>query len=84
MTLPRDLSGDDLVGLLRRHYGYRVIRQRGSHMRLASVLHGDEHRVTVPRHRQLSVGTLSGIISDVSDYLSMTPTQVRRDLFGGQ
>ena len=84
MTLPRDLSGDDLVGLLRRHYGYRVIRQRGSHMRLASVLRGDEHRVTVPRHRQLSVGTLSGIISDVSDYLSMTPTQVRRDLFGGQ
>ena len=52
-------------------------------MRLATVLHGDEHRVTVPRHKQLSVGTLSGIISDVSDYLSMTPTQVRRDLFGG-
>ncbi|MCY4556547.1 MAG: type II toxin-antitoxin system HicA family toxin [Chloroflexi bacterium] len=83
MTLPRDLSGDDLVGLLRHHYGYRVIRQRGSHIRSASVLHGDERRATVPRHRKLSVGTLSGIISDVSDYLSMTPTQVRRELFGG-
>ena len=82
MTLPRDLSGDDLVRLLRRHYGYRVIRQQGSHMRLSSVLLEAEHRVTVPRHRQLSVGTLSGIISDVADYLSMTPAQVRRELFG--
>ena len=37
MTLPRDLSGDELVRLLRRNYGYRVIRQRGSHLRLASI-----------------------------------------------
>ena len=36
MTLPRDLSGDELARLLRRNYGYRAIRQRGSHLRLAS------------------------------------------------
>ena len=67
MTLPRDLSGDELVTLLRRNYGYRVIRQRGSHLRLASNFLGMEHRVSVPRHRQLNVGTLSGIISDVAE-----------------
>ncbi len=36
MTLLRDISGDELVRLLRRNYGYRLIRQRGSHLRLAS------------------------------------------------
>ena len=81
MTLPRDLSGDALVSLLRRHYNYRVIRQRGSHMRLASTLRGGEHRVTVPRHRQLEVGTLSGIISDVASYVGLTSNEVRRALF---
>ena len=45
MTLPRDLSGDELVGLLRRHYGYRIIRQRGSHARLASNFRGAEHPI---------------------------------------
>ena len=82
MTLPRDISGDVLVSLLRRHYDYRVIRQRGSHMRLASTLRGPRHRVTVPRHRQLDAGTLSGIISDVAAYLGLTSDEVRRALFG--
>jgi len=38
MRLPRDLSGEDLAALLRRRYGYRLVRQRGSpnaHCRLA-------------------------------------------------
>ena len=82
MTLPHDLSGERLVMLLRRHYGYRVIRQRGSHMRLASTVRGSEHRVTVPRHRELSVGTLSGIVSDVAEYFDLNPNEVRRVLFG--
>lgn len=81
MTLPRDLSGDELVRLLRRNYGYRVIRQRGSHLRLASNFRGTEHRASVPRHRELNVGTLSGIISDVAEYLGLTSTEVRRALF---
>lgn len=82
MTLPRDLSGDELVILLRRHYGYRIIRQRGSHARLESVQADTEHRVTVPRHRQLSVGTLSGIVSDVAGHFGLTSRQVRQALFG--
>ena len=29
MMLPRDLSGDELARLLRRHYGYRLVRLPG-------------------------------------------------------
>ena len=61
MMLPRNMSGDELVGLLRRHYGYRVVRQRSSHMRLATNVRGREHQVSVPRHSALKVGTLQSV-----------------------
>ena len=38
MRLPRDLSGEDLAALLRRRYGYRFVRQSGSHMTLAGAV----------------------------------------------
>lgn len=53
MRLPRDLSGENLARLLRRHYGYQLTRQKGSHMTLTRVDQGAEHNVTIPRHRQL-------------------------------
>ncbi len=82
MSSPQDISGDGLATLLRRRYGYQQIRQRSSHMRLASTVRGMDHRITVPRHRQVSIGTLNGIINDVAEYLGMTPAAVRRELFG--
>jgi predicted RNA binding protein YcfA (HicA-like mRNA interferase family) len=82
MRLPRNLSGNDLAGLLRRHYGYRLIRQRGSHMTVTAIIRDAEHQVTIPRHRHLRVGTLSSIISDVAEQLGVTQDEVRRELFG--
>lgn len=35
MKLPRDLSGKDLAQLLRQ-FGYEIVRQEGSHIRLVS------------------------------------------------
>ncbi len=49
MRLPRDLGGEDLVGLPAR-YGYRITRQTGNHLRLTSTHMGVEHHVTVPKH----------------------------------
>ena len=40
MRMPRNLSGMELATLLRRRYSYVIIRQRGSHMRLASTYMG--------------------------------------------
>ena len=53
MRLPRDLSADDLTNLLGRHYGYRFLRQRGSHIALTVEIRGIEYRLTVPRHQQI-------------------------------
>ena len=81
MRLPRDVSGETLATLLRRAYGYTLVRQTGSHMRLGSTLKGYEHQVTVPRHRSVRVGTLDDILSDVASYLEIDKDHVARELF---
>ena len=81
MKLPRDVSGRDLVKLLMR-YGYSVVRQSGSHIRLSSSYRGTEHHVTIPDHDPLRLGTLSSILGDVAEYLQKDREQLRKELFG--
>lgn len=55
------VSGERLVKALERD-GWQVARQRGSHVRLK---HPDRRiSLTVPLHRELKRGTLSGILAD--------------------
>ena len=65
MKLPRDLSGAELIKLLCKHFGYGRVNQEGSHV----VLVTDEprsHRIAIPDHSPLRVGTLSAIIRAVA------------------
>ena len=80
MRLPRDLSGHELVRLLRR-YGYEPTRQVGSHSRLESRLRGVTHHITIPDHKSLRLGTLSSILSDVADYLGVDRPGLELELF---
>ncbi len=57
MKLPRDLSGTEVVKSLQR-LGFTVVRQKGSHVQMVK---GDK-RITVPRHRFVTVGTLQSIL----------------------
>jgi len=70
VKLPRDMSGDELTRILEK-YGYRVVRQTGSHIRLTSTIKGTEHRITIPAHKPLKVGTLGSILSEVASYLEI-------------
>ena len=81
MRLPRDLSGHDLAKGLRQ-YGYEVVRQTGSHLRLKSNLRGVDHHITIPAHKALKLGTLSGIISGVATYIELDRSQLAEELFG--
>jgi predicted RNA binding protein YcfA (HicA-like mRNA interferase family) len=80
VKLPRDVSGTRLAALLARH-GHEVSRQTGSHLRRTSIVMGDTHHVTVPRHRQVAVGTLGRIIADVADYLERDRSELAEELF---
>lgn len=79
--LPRDVSGEDFVRLL-RPYGFRPVRQHGSHIRLTAVIDGVERHVTVPRHSGLRVGTLSSIVQQVAGYLGVERDALIDELFG--
>jgi predicted RNA binding protein YcfA (HicA-like mRNA interferase family) len=66
MKLPRDLSGAELIRLLCRHHGYRVVNQEGSHVILETdVPH--HQRLAVPDHKPLRVGTLNAILRAAAD-----------------
>jgi predicted RNA binding protein YcfA (HicA-like mRNA interferase family) len=64
-----------------RRYGYEVVRQTGSHIRLRSNLRGADHRVTVPDHKTLKLGTLNAIVAAVAKYLEKERSQIAEDLF---
>jgi len=42
--------------------GFRVVRQRGSHVVLKGFFKAKKRTVVVPRHREIAVGTLRGIL----------------------
>ncbi|MBK9275542.1 MAG: type II toxin-antitoxin system HicA family toxin [Flavobacteriales bacterium] len=79
MRIPRDLTGQELIKALGK-LGYEVTRQRGSHIRLTTSLNGTHH-VTIPDHRPIKVGTLSGILSDIAAHHQMTREELLTLLF---
>lgn len=74
MKMPRDLSGRALANALAR-LGYEITRQTGSHIRLITQEAG-EHRVTIPDHAFLKIGTLGGIMREVAEHFDLTRDEV--------
>ncbi|MCK4647778.1 type II toxin-antitoxin system HicA family toxin [Candidatus Pacearchaeota archaeon] len=62
MKLPQ-ISGLNLIKILRK-FGFVIVRQRGSHVRLEKKINEDILKLTVPMHDKLKKGTLSRIIKD--------------------
>lgn len=80
MKIPRDLTGLELVKLL-KPLGYLVTRQAGSHIRLTTQMSG-EHHITIPAHDPLKIGTLSGILSDIATHFGKTKEELMKEIFG--
>jgi predicted RNA binding protein YcfA (HicA-like mRNA interferase family) len=79
MRIPRDLTGKELIKALGK-LGYEVTRQSGSHIRLTTSRNGTHH-VTIPDHRPIKVGTLSGILGDIAAHHQMTREELLTLLF---
>jgi len=75
MKLPRDISGDELIQILQR-IGYEPVRQTGSHVRMSCAIVEDAHHITIPRHKNLKLGTLNGILQDVATHLGMEKDEI--------
>ncbi|MFP4529028.1 MAG: type II toxin-antitoxin system HicA family toxin [Candidatus Kapaibacterium sp.] len=74
MKTPRDISGEFLADKL-KVFGYLIVRQSGSHIRLTTHKNG-EHHITIPRHNPLKIGTLSEIIKDIANHLSVSKEDI--------
>ena len=79
MKLPLDISSDKLIKLL-KIYGYSVVRQSGSHIRLTTFQNG-QHLITIPNHSSLNLGTLSSIIGDVSTHFKKSKEEIATSIF---
>ncbi|MEM9339105.1 MAG: type II toxin-antitoxin system HicA family toxin [Bacteroidota bacterium] len=74
MSLPRDVSGKDLIKML-ASLGYQSTRQVGSHIRLTTKENGTHH-ITIPNHKPLKLGTLSAILKDIGQHFGKTKDEV--------
>ncbi|MEQ8626739.1 type II toxin-antitoxin system HicA family toxin [Ekhidna sp.] len=74
MSLPRDLTGKQLIKLLKK-LDYEETRQTGSHIRLTTPKKGTHH-ITIPNHRPIKLGTLSSILKAVGHHFEMTKEEV--------
>jgi predicted RNA binding protein YcfA (HicA-like mRNA interferase family) len=78
MKLPRDLSGTELVAVLCKHWGYAKVHQVGSHIILQTE-EPSSHRIAVPAHSTLRVGTLNGILSAVAVHKRVPKEVILKD-----
>ena len=58
--MPKSASGDEVIKLLSKNYGF--ILQKGSHVKLKKQLTDRTIVTIVPRHRELAIGTLRGVL----------------------
>jgi predicted RNA binding protein YcfA (HicA-like mRNA interferase family) len=70
MKIPRDVLGSELVKAL-KVLGYSMVRQRGSHISIATEMDGPNQEV-IPNHRPIKTGTLSGILKSISTHHGMS------------
>lgn len=75
MKLSRDLSGDYLARKLSR-FGYKQTRQTGSHQRLTRTTAKGTHHITIPRHKNLRIGTLNAILTEIASHLEISKAEL--------
>ncbi|MFH1727570.1 MAG: type II toxin-antitoxin system HicA family toxin [Pseudomonadota bacterium] len=58
----RKISGKDCVKILCNKFGFKIKRQRGSHIVLRKEAKEGAIGTVVPNHKELKTGTLKGIL----------------------
>lgn len=63
----RRLSGREVARIL-QSFGFQIVSQRGSHMKLRRLHEGSSQILTIPAHRELDTGTLRAILRQASRF----------------
>ena len=58
----RKISGQDCIKILCNKFEFKAVRQTGSHVVLRKETPGGSIGTVVPRHSELKIGTLKGLL----------------------
>jgi len=75
MKLPRNLSGENLAKALCKSWAYEKVHQVGSHIILQTE-EPESHRISVPAHTPLRVGTLNAILRSVAAHKGVSRERI--------
>jgi predicted RNA binding protein YcfA (HicA-like mRNA interferase family) len=79
MKLPRDLSGEALIRHLCRRWKYEQVHQVGSHV-ILETQEPPSHRIAVPKHASLRIGTLNSILAAVARHKGVSKEEVLKGI----
>lgn len=79
MKLPRDLSGENLIKHLCKHWYYAKVHQVGSHV-ILQTQQPTSHRIAIPAHTPLRVGTLNSILAAVAAHKGVTREEILKGI----
>lgn len=75
MTRLANFSGQDVVRILQKHFGFFFVSQKGSHIKIRRNTDGGTVTTVVPDHHELAPGTVRGILDQahiaVDDFLKV-------------
>jgi predicted RNA binding protein YcfA (HicA-like mRNA interferase family) len=58
----KTISGRECVKILCKHFGFQIIRRKGSHIVLGKETLKGSIGTVVPDHKELRIGTLKGLL----------------------
>lgn len=60
--MAKTLSGKQAIKILVKHFGFRVVSQKGSHVKLQKKIENYTIGTIIPDHKELASGTLNGAL----------------------
>lgn len=63
------LSGFEVVKIFLL-FDFAVKNQKGSHVKLQRIKHGEKQTLTIPHHKEIDTGTLRAIIRQAARFVS--------------
>ena len=60
--MPKTFSGKEVIKVLCREFGFSVVSQKGSHVKLKKRESGKTITTIVPLHKELAHGTFLGVL----------------------
>lgn len=67
------LSGAEVVKMLEKGFGFQLVSQKGSHIKLRKTINSKTITTIIPDHKELMTGTLRGVLDlaniDIEDFM---------------